>query len=188
MVNWKTNVNLRQRLEVLSVPSRGGMQRFCWTLHSEIPIWCGNVIQTQANHSRQAPGGSWNSFHMDLEEGEGLKLAIAVSHQVAPTRCCWGRPYTSTPTGIGPQRRYGFQLRMVGDEQGVPICEEQKLADVCVSNSMKSFIWFIGCRLNNQHYFCFRWTTLCVRVWLLVWATLSGCISVPPPPQPPPDI
>ena len=28
---------------------------------------------------------------------------------------CWGRPHMITPTGIGPERRCGFQLKMVGD-------------------------------------------------------------------------
>ena len=31
-----------------------------------------------------------------------------------------GPPIHTTPTGIGPERRYGFQLKMVGDEQVRP--------------------------------------------------------------------
>ena len=41
-----------------------------------------------------------------------------------------GPPIHTTPTGIGPERRYGFQLNMVGDEQGLP-CMSDIISVLC---------------------------------------------------------
>ena len=45
-------------------------------------------------------------------------------------------PMHTAPTGIGPERRYGFQLKMVGDEQGIPC-----MSDICNSISSMSMAY-----------------------------------------------
>ena len=62
----------------------------------------------------------WNS--RDWMETDRTWLDSHAHHQPpgSATTALLGPPIHSTPTGIGPEKRYGFQLKMVGDEQVLP--------------------------------------------------------------------
>ena len=75
----------------------------------------------------------------------------------------------TTPTGIGPERRYGFQLMMVGDEQGLL--------------SMSDIIWchmlsILLSSLYKCHGFWLVYITLVIVSAQCIWP--AGQPSLPP--------
>ena len=99
-------------------------------------------IQSVLHHTSNRPPSTsskkriWNSRDR-IETGRTWHDSHAHHHPPGnATAVLLGPPIHRTPTGIGPERRYGFQLKMVGDEQRLPCMSDIGIDHDTVSAGM----------------------------------------------------
>ena len=96
-------IYVRSCYSTFSQVSPGSLNSLLFDTFCKHVIWADGFFQFGVNHGPSldpksictylGPGSSWDNFSMDIEEGEGLTLAVGITHQVAPSQCCCSYPY-----------------------------------------------------------------------------------------------